>query len=461
MTARRFAWLGLLACLFVAGTAGVSAREVWVVELDGAITPATANYFIRALDDAHDANATALVVRLDTPGGLDEAMRDMIKEILASRVPIVVYVAPNGSRAASAGTYLLYASHVAAMAPATNVGSSTPVSIGGGQFPSPAEQPDGGGDAEPAGPSAMERKVVNDAVAYIRGLATLRGRNVEWAEATVREAANLTATEALEQNVIDLVAEDLDELLAAIDGRAIAIDSGSVTLELADADLVMVVPDWRDRLLAIITNPNVAYLLLMIGIYGLVLEFYSPGLGVPGIVGVICLLLGAYALQMLPISYAGLALILLGLGLMVAEIVTPTVGVLGVGGVVAFVAGSIMLFDSELPGYRVSLPIIAAIAVVSAGTFMLGLGAAARARRLRVSTGREGMLGAPAVALEDFPETGRVRAFSESWQARSAKPVRRGDKLRVTAIDGLVLTVEPDVGMDVRARATQEAVAEE
>jgi membrane-bound serine protease (ClpP class) len=444
MTARRLTWFGLIACVFTAGALEVGAREVWVVELDGAITPATANYFIRALDDAHDANATALIVRLDTPGGLDEAMRDMIKEILASRVPVVVYVAPNGSRAASAGTYLLYASHVAAMAPATNVGSSTPVSIGGGQFPSPEQQPEGSGDAESTRPSAMEQKVVNDAVAYIRGLATLRGRNVEWAEATVREAANLPAAEALEQNVIDLVAENLDELLTALDGRTIPIEGGSVTLDLADRELVTVVPDWRDRLLAIITNPNVAYLLLMIGIYGLILEFYSPGLGVPGIVGAICLLLGAYALQMLPISYAGLALILLGLALMVAEVVTPTVGVLGAGGVVAFVAGSIMLFDSELPGYEVSLPIIAAVAVASAGTFMLGLGAAARARRLRVSTGREAMLGAPAVALEDFIESGRVRAFSESWLARSPQPVRKGDKLRVTAIDGLVLTVEAE-----------------
>jgi membrane-bound serine protease (ClpP class) len=443
MTARRFAGLGLAACL-MAAAASANASEVRVVELDGAITPATANYFIRALDDAHDANATALVVRLDTPGGLDESMRDMIKEILASRIPVVVYVAPNGSRAASAGTYLVYASHVAAMAPATNIGSSTPVSIGGGQFPSPEEQPEGSGDADSSGRSAMERKVVNDAVAYIRGLAALRGRNVEWAEATVREAANLPAAEALEQNVIDLVAEDLDELLAALDGRTIAVDGRSVTLDLADADLVTVMPDWRDRLLAVITNPNVAYLLLMIGIYGLILEFYSPGLGVPGVVGVICLLLGAYALQMLPISYAGLALLLVGITLMVAEVVTPTVGVLGAGGVVAFVAGSIMLFDSELPGYRVSLTIVAAAAVASAGIFLLGLGAAARARRLRVTTGREAMVGAPAVALEDFIDSGRVRAFSESWQARSPQPVHKGDKLRVTAVDGLVLTVEAE-----------------
>jgi membrane-bound serine protease (ClpP class) len=444
MTARRLAWFGLAVCFLVAGTARVNASEVWVVELDGAISPATANYFTRSLADAQDANAAALVVRLDTPGGLDQAMRDMIKEILASPVPVVVYVAPNGSRAASAGTYLLYASHVAAMAPATNVGSSTPVSIGGGGFPSPTEQPEDNGEAEPAGPSAMERKVVNDAVAYIRGLAALRGRNADWAEATVREAANLPAAEALELNVIDLVAANLDELLAALDGRTVAVEGGSVTLDLADAEIVTVVPDWRDELLALITNPNVAYLLLMIGIYGLILEFYSPGLGVPGVVGVICLLLGAYALQMLPISYAGLALILVGIALMVAEVVTPTVGFFGVGGVVAFVAGSIMLFDSDLPGYRVSLPIIAAAAVASAGAFLLGLGAAARARRLRVTTGREAMIGASAVALEDFAERGRVRAFGESWQAQSPQPIREGQKLRVMAIDGLVLTVQAE-----------------
>jgi membrane-bound serine protease (ClpP class) len=442
MTARLFAWFVLTACSF-AGAARAGASEVWVVELDGAITPASASYFIRALGDAHDANAAALVVRLDTPGGLDESMRDMIKEILASRIPVVFYVAPNGSRAASAGTYLLYASHVAAMAPATNVGSSTPVNIGGGQFPSPTEQPEGSGEEPAAGASTMERKVVNDAVAYIRGLATLRGRNADWAEQTVREAANLPAAEALEMNVIDVVAENLDALLAALDGRTIAVEGGSVTLDLANAEIVTVIPDWRDELLAMITNPSVAYILLMLGLYGLILEFYNPGFGVPGVIGVICLLLGAYALQMLPISYAGLALLLVGIALMVAEVVTPTVGVLGAGGLVAFVAGSIMLFDSELPGYRVSLPIIAAAALASAGIFVLGLGAAARARRLKVSTGREAMLGASAVALEDFAERGRVRAFSETWNARSPHPVRKGDSLRITSIDGLVLTVEP------------------
>jgi membrane-bound serine protease (ClpP class) len=429
--------------------AAANASEVWVVELDGAITPATARYFIRSLEGAQQAGAAALVVQLDTPGGLDEAMRDMIKAILASRVPVVVYVAPNGSRAASAGTYLLYASHVAAMAPATNVGSSTPINIGGSPFPTGPTEPRGQGDADrdgdstsPASPSALERKVVNDAVAYIRGLATLRGRNADWAELTVREAANLTARDALEQNVIDLIADDVDALLAALDGRTVAVAGETVTLELAGAEIRTIVPGWRDELLALITNPNVAYILLMLGIYGLILEFFHPGTGVPGVTGVICLLLAAYALQMLPVSYAGLALLLVGVALMVAELVTPTVGVLGVGGVVAFVAGSLILFDSDLPGYRISLPIIAAAAAASAGVFFVGLNAAMRARRLKVSTGREAMIGAPAVALEDFAGRGHVRAFGEDWLAQSPRPVRKGAKLRVTGIEGLVLRVE-------------------
>jgi membrane-bound serine protease (ClpP class) len=444
MTARRLPWFGLALWLLAAGGGAAIGSEVRVVELEGAISPATAAYFMRALDDAEEAGAVALIVRLDTPGGLDTSMRDMIKKILASRVPVVVYVAPNGSRAASAGTYLLYASHVAAMAPATNVGSSTPVSIGGSPF-APAEPAgDGDGAAEPAGPSTMERKVVNDAVAYIRGLATLRGRNADWAEQTVREAANLTAAEALEHNVIDLVAEDLGALLVALDGRTIAVEGATVTLDLEGAEVETIVPGWRDELLALITDPNVAYILLMLGLYGLIFEFYNPGTAVPGVAGVICLLLAAYALQMLPVSYAGLGLLLFGIVLMVAEIVTPTVGALGVGGVIAFVAGSIILFDSDVPGYRVSVPIIAAAAAASAAVFLLGVGSAMRARKLKVSTGREAMIGASAVALEDFAERGNVRAFSENWLAQSPRPVRKGDKLRVTGVEGLVLRVEAE-----------------
>ena len=450
MTARRLPSVGLALALLTAQAATVSAAEVWVVELDGAISPATADYFMHSLDDAQDAGAAALVVRLDTPGGLDGSMRDMIKAILASRVPVVVYVAPSGSRAASAGTYLLYASHVAAMAPATNVGSSTPVSIGGTPLPLPSTPDDGAGDdaepadAEPADASTMERKIVNDAVAYIRGLAALRGRNAVWAEKTVREAANLPAAEALEQGVIDLVADDLDALIAALDGRTVDVGGASVTLDLKDAEIKTIVPGWRYELLALITDPNVAYILLMLGLYGLILEFYNPGFGVPGVTGVICLLLAGYALQMLPVNYAGLALLLVGIALMVAEVVTPTVGVMGVGGGISFIAGSIILFDSDLPGYRVSMPIIAAFAVASAVFFAIGVGAAMRARRTRVTTGSEAMIGATAIALEDFAEKGSVRAFSENWQAQSSQPVHKGDKLRVAGVEGLVLKVEPE-----------------
>jgi membrane-bound serine protease (ClpP class) len=447
MSTRRLV-LALLAALAMSGPLGASAREVWVVELDGPITPASADYFLNALDDAQAADAAAVVMRLDTPGGLDQAMRDMIKAILASSVPVVTYVAPNGSRAASAGTYLLYASHVAAMAPATNVGSATPVSIGGPPFAPPTSEPpkdekkDDETTEKPAGgDTAMERKVVNDAVAYIRGLAELRGRNADWAEKAVREAVNLPASEALAANVIDLVADDLDALLKALDGRTVKTQNGTMTLALAGAEVRTIVPGWRHELLALITNPNVAYILLMIGIYGLILEFYNPGFGVPGVTGIICLLLAAYALQMLPVNYAGLALILLGIALMVAEAFTPSIGVLGVGGVIAFIAGSIILFDRDLPGYQISIPIIAAFAATSAGLFLFATGAAMRARRLSVSTGREAMIGAEAVAREDFERNGWVRAFGENWQARTDHPVRKGESLRIRAVEGLVLDV--------------------
>jgi membrane-bound serine protease (ClpP class) len=454
--------LAVLAWTFAnpaAAADGATPSKVWVLELDGAIGPATADYFMTSLEDAQDADVALFVIQLDTPGGLDKSMRDMIKEILASHIPVVTYVAPNGSRAASAGTYILYASHVAAMAPATNVGSSTPVSIGGPTpFPTaPVPKPDdkgddkddesdddaGGGAAKPG--TAMERKVINDAVAYIRGLAELRGRNVEWAEQTVRDASNLPASEALEQNVIDLIAEDLDDLLAQLDGRELQIDHDTkVTLDLTDAEVTRLEPGWRYELLAIITDPNVAYILLMIGVYGLILEFYNPGMGAPGVVGVICLLLGAYALQMLPINYAGLALIIAGIAMMVGEAFTPTLGVVGLGGVVAFIIGSIILMDTDLPAYQISLPIIAALAAASAGLFVFVVGAAFKARTGRVRTGTEGMIGGLAEVLDDFDGLGRVRAFGEIWQARADVPLSRGTSVRVSRVDGLVLSVEPN-----------------
>ena len=447
----------MAAVLFTLITPFAAANSAWMIELDGAIGPATADYFITTLEDAVEADAEVFIVRLDTPGGLDNSMRDMIKALLASEVPVVTYVAPNGSRAASAGTYIMYASHVAAMAPATNIGSSTPVSIGGpSPFPTPtaptpqpekaeeeAEDEDGEEEGVPKPDTAMERKVINDAVAYIRGLAELRGRNVEWAEQTVREASNLPASEALEANVIDLIADDLDDLLAQLDGREVEMDGETITLALADAQVNRVEPGWRYDFLALITDPNVAYILLMIGIYGLILEFYNPGMGVPGVTGVICLLLGAFALQMLPINYAGVALILVGIGLMVAEAFSPSFGVFGIGGVIAFVIGSIILMDTDLPGYQISIPIIAGFAVSTILVFVFALGAALKARSAKVVTGKESMVGAIAEVLDDFGDEGNVRAFGEIWHATTTTPLKKGTKVRIASVDGLHLTVEP------------------
>jgi membrane-bound serine protease (ClpP class) len=461
--------------------AQAAAPVIWLLQINGSIGPASADHFISHLQDAERADAALFVLELDTPGGLDHAMRDMVKAILTSRVPVATYVAPSGSRAASAGTFLMYASHIAAMAPATNIGSSTPVSIGGGSpfpmpggnQPQPAEQrPSTSPQAAPATPGAsqtsgsdppsadgegkqqqraatpltgtpMERKVLNDAVAYISGLAELRGRNRQWAEQTVREAANLTASDALARNVIDIVAPDLDDLLRQVDGRTVRIEGKTVTLALKGATIERVTPGWRYEVLQLITDPNVAYILLMIGIYGLILEFYHPGTGVPGVVGVICLLLAAYALQMLPVNYTGLALILLGIGLMVAEAFAPGFGVFGIGGAIAFIIGSTMLMQTDLPAYQVSMPIIAAFAVASVALFVFVIGAAVKSRGARVVSGREAIIGDSAEVMEDFPERGLVRLHGEIWQARSKVPLTKGATVRVVDMGDLVLSVEP------------------
>jgi membrane-bound serine protease (ClpP class) len=450
--ARLFALLALLAL-----AVPLRAAEVHLLVLDGAIGPASSDHVTRNLEVAEAAGADLFVIRMDTPGGLDAAMRDIIKAILDADVPVVTWVAPNGSRAASAGTYILYASHVAAMAPATNLGAATPVSIGGGspipmpgseparppgQEPAPAETPADSDDVPPPA-TAMERKVINDAVAYIRSLAELRGRNADWAEAAVRRAESLSAKEALERGVIDLIAGDLDELLDALDGHTVELDAGPVVLATAERTIVRIEPDWRSEFLALVTDPNIAYILLMLGIYGLILEFYNPGVGIPGITGVICLLLGAYALQMLPISYAGLGLIFVGMGLMIAEAFSPSFGVLGIGGAVAFVVGSVLLLDTDLPAYQLSIPIIAAFAAASGlvciGTVVLAM----RAREVGVVSGREAIVGSTAEALEDFEGTGLVRLAGEQWQAHGTEPVTRGDRVRVVALEGLVVEVAP------------------
>lgn len=419
---------------------------VKIAEIHGAISPASAAYFLRALDDAQHSRADLLVLKLDTPGGLDSSMREMIQATLASEVPVALWVAPSGARAASAGTYLLYASHIAAMAPGTNLGAATPVAIGiGGAKPGEDKSEKGKGDGKNETPSgnAMERKSVHDASAYIRSLAQLRGRNAEWAERAVREAESLSAEEALEARVIDFVAADLPALLHNAEGRKVKVASGEVTLALTAAVIETVERNWKERLLATIADPNVALILMMLGVYGLLFEFYTPGFGVSGIIGSICLLLALYALAMLPVNAVGVLLLLLGLALMVTEAFLPSFGAFGIGGIAAFIAGSLLLIEGNVPGLQVSLAFVVPLAAVSA--LVLGGAGALALRSLRrpVVSGVEAMIGAPAVALEGFEREGWVRAFGERWRARSSAPLACGDQARVVAVEGLLLVVEP------------------
>ncbi|MBI5786112.1 MAG: nodulation protein NfeD [Rhodocyclales bacterium] len=412
---------------------------VTVAEIHGAISPGSAAYFLRALDRARQADSHLLVLKLDTPGGLDSAMREMIQAILASPVPVATWVAPAGARAASAGTYLLYASHVAAMAPGTNLGAATPVAIGiGGEAGKPgADKPEAGKG------SAMERKSMHDAAAYIRSLAQLRGRNAEWAERAVREAESLSAEEAHRQKVIDFVAADLPDLLRQAEGRKVKLAAGETTLALAGATVVTIQHTWKERLLTSIADPNIALILLMLGVYGLLFEFYTPGFGVAGIVGAICLLLALYALAMLPINAVGALLLLLGIALMATEAFVPSFGAFGIGGVAAFVAGALMLIDGDVPGLEISLAFVVPLAATSA-LLLFGIGTfALRARQRPSVAGVEAMIGATAVALEDIADEGWVRASGERWRARSAAPLRRGAQARITAVAGLTLEVEP------------------
>ena len=427
-----------------------------VLEIHGAIGPATARYVVNGLKQARDQNSQLVVLELDTPGGLDSSMREIIQAILASGVPVVSYVSPSGARAASAGTYILYASHVAAMAPATNLGAATPVSIGGESAPSPPVPgaTPAARDAAPAGgpkedtkaeaqSTAMERKVVNDAAAYIRGLAELRGRNAEWAESAVRGAESLSASAALKQHVIDLIATDLRDLLTKIDGREVRLGEHTVKLATRELRVVHERPDWRTELLAVITNPTVAYGLMVIGIWGLLLEGYNPGAVLPGVVGSICLLVALFAFQILSVNYAGLALVAVGVSLIIAEFFYPTYGSLGVGGLIAFVVGSLILFDSDVPGLRVGRPLIAAFATAGAVVMVGIVYVAARSRRAPVVTGTRGMIGATAEVIGDLNGSGRVRYGGELWNARSAAPLRAGEQARIVRVEGLTLWVEP------------------
>ncbi|HVL78518.1 MAG TPA: nodulation protein NfeD [Sphingomicrobium sp.] len=418
-------------------------RLAHVLEVEGAIGPATADYVKRSFDGARDAGAAFIIIRMDTPGGLDTSMREIIRDILASPLPVVTYVAPDGARAASAGTFILYASHIAAMAPGTNLGAATPVQIGGGGSPQDGEGRDGQGNAAEAGGTAMERKAINDAVAYIRALAELRGRNADWGEEAVRTGASLAASAARQQQVIDILARDMGELMRSIDGRTVTAAGRQVAIATEGVQLVEVAPNWRTRVLSAITNPNVALILMLIGVYGLMFEFMNPGALYPGTIGAISLLVGLYALAALPVNFAGIALILLGLALIAAEAFTPSFGVLGIAGVVALAIGATIMIDTDVPEFQVSWAAAAGLAVASLIIVLVIARFAMTSRRAKIVTGREQMVGATAEVVAWKGGRGHVLVHGERWRARGVDRLKPGETVEVLAIDGLILTVGP------------------
>ncbi len=452
LPARLVAFLRVAACLLLCWgglAAGQAApltappghqQPILVLQYNGAIGPAAADYFLHGLHEARRRNAQLLVFELDTPGGLDSSMRDIIKAILNAPIPVATWVAPSGARAASAGTYILYASQIAAMAPASNLGAATPIAIGGLPGGTPAgKSPPGNADTE-------RRKMVNDAAAYLRSLAQLHGRNAAFAESAVREAHSMSAKEALDAHVIDLIAARVDDLARALDGRVIRLNTGEVTLHTAGAPVIRVEPGWRTELLEVVGNPPVAALLMMAGIYGLFLELLHPGVALPGIVGAICLLLALYAFQMLPVDWSGVALIFLGCVLMVAELFLPTFGVVGLGGLVALVAGLLMLIRPEVPGFGISGGFIAALTLVTA-LMIFGVGGfALRARRRPVVSGREALIGAEGTVTAVSGGDAWAHVAGETWQVRSARDggvLRPGVRVRVLAVEDLILRVIP------------------
>lgn len=446
--------LALLGLFPSVSAAASRPAAVGLLTIDGAIGPASADHVVRGIARSASLGHALLVLRMDTPGGLDTSMRTVIKAILASPVPVAAYVAPSGARAASAGTYVLYASHIAAMAPGTNVGAATPVEVGlAPPQPAPAGQPppdkagkDAPDAARPDAASPMKAKAINDAAAYLRALAQLRGRNADWAERAVRESVSLSAEDALRLQVIDVLAPSVPALLDRLDGRTVTVAGQPRRLVTKGALVVEFAPDWRNNALAAIANPSVALLLMTVGMYGLIFEFMNPGAVAPGVIGAICLLLGLYALQLLPVNYAGLALIVLGLAFMAAEAFLPSFGILGLGGIAAFVAGALMLIDTELPGYGIPPGLIGTLAAASAlllfGTVRLAL----KTRRRPVTSGAAGLVGALCTVEQIGQRSAHeawVRVEGELWHAVSSAPLHAAQTVRIVGRSGLQLEVVP------------------
>lgn len=414
--------------------------EVIVMRVEGAIGPATVAYLADGLQQAQQAEAALVIITLDTPGGLDTSMREIIREILASPIPIATFVHPSGARAASAGTFILYASHFAAMTPGTNLGAATPVQIGDVPTPNKGEED---GDGQPVPGSTLDRKAVNDAAAYIRSLAEMRGRNADWAEEAVRGAESLSAQSALNQDVIDVVAPTIASLIGQLDGREFSVDGETRALDTVGMTIREIEPDWVTQILAAITDPNIALILMMIGLYGLFFEFLNPGALVPGTVGAISLLIGLYALAVMPVDFVGIALIVLGVGLMVAEAFAPSFGILGIGGVVSFILGATVLFDTDVPDFRVDPSLIAALGVFSAGLIILISRVGIRSFRRRIVTGSEELVGASATVLDWRDGEGHVFVHSERWNAKGPNQLKPDDCVVIDGMTGLELSVSP------------------
>ncbi len=421
-------------------------HQALVLEIQGAISPAVSNYIKQGMVKAAAGNVALVILQMDTPGGLDRSMRDIIQMILASPVPVVTYVAPEGARAASAGTYILYASHVAAMAPATNLGAATPISIGGlpGSSKPQDDKKKAKDDLAIDDASTLRRKIINDASAYIKALAERNGRNAEWAVRAVREAVSLSAEEALHLKVIDFVASDLTDLLRQLDGHQIKLNSKPYSISTKNLTITRIEPTWRYKLLSVISDPSVAYFLLLFGFYGLIYELANPGIFLPGVAGGISLLLAFYAFQILPINYSGLALILLGMVFLISEAFIPSFGSLGIGGIVAFAVGSLILIDDE--SLRIPTSLIIGTTAVSAVFILLLTGRALTIRKKKVRTGAEALIGMIGEAAEDFDGEGRIWLLGESWQAISSEKIRKGEKVKITSRNGLQLTVESQKG---------------